>query len=91
MASGEVFAPPTTSTSGMRCGGLNGWPITQRSGCLHFALTRLIRRPDELVAITVSAGSAASSVANSFDLEILALGPAFLHEVRAFDRRRRDP
>jgi len=32
IASGLVRVPPTTSTSGMRCGGLNGWPMTQRSG-----------------------------------------------------------
>ena len=57
IACGEVFGPPTTSTSGMRCGGLNGWPITQRSGCLHLAITRLINRPDELEAITISGGA----------------------------------
>jgi hypothetical protein len=44
---------------------LNGWPMTQRSGCLHFTLTRLISRPDELVAITTSGTSAASISANS--------------------------
>ena len=74
---------PTTSTSGMRCGGLNGWPITQRSGCLHFVVTRLISSPDELEAMTTSGGNAASSTANSASLRILALRPAFLHEVRA--------
>src|SRR6266404_145244 len=34
-ASGAVLTPPTTSTRGMMCGGLNGWPTRIRSGCLH--------------------------------------------------------
>ncbi len=38
--------------------------MTQRSGCLHLAMTRLISRPDELDAITTSGGSAASMAAN---------------------------
>jgi hypothetical protein len=54
---------------------LNGWPITQRSGCLHFALTRLMRSPDELVAITVSGGTAASSVENNSTLRSSRSGP----------------
>jgi hypothetical protein len=33
MVASEVLAPPTISTSGTRCGGLKGWPMTQRSGC----------------------------------------------------------
>jgi len=33
IASSEVLAPPTISTSGIRCGGLNGWAMIQRSAC----------------------------------------------------------
>ena len=33
--SAEVLSPPTTSTSGIRYGGLNGCPTTMRSGCAH--------------------------------------------------------
>ena len=87
IAAAEVLSPPTTSTSGMRCGGLNGWPMTQRSGCLHFAVMRLISSPDELEAMTTSSGTAASIGREQFDLEVLALRPALLHERRARDRR----
>jgi hypothetical protein len=31
----DVFAPLTTSTSGIRCGELKGCPVRQRFGCLH--------------------------------------------------------
>ena len=34
-------------------------------GCVHFVVTRLISRLDELEAITVSSGSAASISANN--------------------------
>ncbi len=42
VASGEVFAPPTTSTSGMRYGGLNGCPTTVRSGWVHLTCISLM-------------------------------------------------
>ena len=32
-----VFSPGTTSTSGIRCGGLNGCPTSTRSGCARAA------------------------------------------------------
>ena len=34
-ASSEVRLPGTTSTSGTRCGGLNGWPIRMRAGVVE--------------------------------------------------------
>ena len=49
---------------------------------LALALTRLMRSPDELVAITVSGGTARRA-SRTFDLEVLALGSVFLHELRA--------
>jgi hypothetical protein len=48
-----------------------------------------MRRPEELVAITTSGGSAASSVANNSIFEVFAFGPAFLDELRALGGRRR--
>ena len=80
MAAGEGLAPPTTSTSGMRCGGLNGWPMTQRSGCLHLSVTRLISRPDELEAMTTSAGRRRVHLGEQLDFEILVFRTVFLHE-----------
>src|ERR1051326_1950440 len=56
IASGDVLVPPTTSTSGMMCGGLNGCPTRARSGCLHFDCMTLGVIPDELDAISESAG-----------------------------------
>src|SRR4029077_11244589 len=50
IVSADVFAPPTTSTSGIRCGGLNGCPVTQRSGCLHSDWIRLLGMPEVLDA-----------------------------------------
>ena len=40
--SGEVAVPPTTSTSGMRYGGLNGCPTTVRSGWAHLVCISLM-------------------------------------------------
>ena len=40
--SGEVAAPPTTSTRGMRYGGLNGCPTTVRSGRSHLSCISLM-------------------------------------------------
>src|SRR5258708_2788026 len=44
----------------MTCGGLNGWPMTVRSGRLHFAWMTLIVMPDELEAMIASGGVASS-------------------------------
>jgi len=63
-----VFTPPTTSTSGMTCGGLNGCPTRQRSGCAHFDCMTLGVMPDELDAMIESGGVASSMSANSFIL-----------------------
>jgi hypothetical protein len=41
-ASGSVCTPPTTSTSGMRYGGLNGCATTVRPGCAHLTCISLI-------------------------------------------------
>ena len=60
MASGAVFSPPPTSTSGIRCGGLNGWPSTTRSGCVQADCMALTARPDELEASSAVGGAAAS-------------------------------
>ena len=54
------WLPPTTSTSGMMCGGLNGWPMTTRSGCLHFDCITLGVIPDELEARSESTGVTSS-------------------------------
>src|SRR5436190_15379744 len=48
IASGAVLVPPTTSTSGMMCGGLNGCPTRTLSECLHFDCMTLGVIPEEL-------------------------------------------
>jgi len=60
MVDAEVCSPPTTSTSGTRCGGLNGCPMTQRSGWRQSLCSRLMISPDELDAMTTAGSSAAS-------------------------------
>ena len=76
MVASEVFAPPTISTSGTRCGGLNGWPMTQRSGWERQAdWISLIVSPDELEAIITSAGNSSSSCWYSFFLKSIRSGP----------------
>ena len=49
----------------MTCGGLNGWPMTVRSGRRHWACMTLIVMPDELDAMIASGGVASSMSANS--------------------------
>ncbi len=44
-ASSDVSRPPTTSTSGTRCGGLNGCATTTRSGCRHASWKELGSEP----------------------------------------------
>src|SRR5262245_65209939 len=68
MVSADVFAPPTTSTSGIRCGGLKGCPVTQRSGCLHSDWIRLIGIPDVLDTNMAEGGRIESISANSLIL-----------------------
>src|SRR5258705_270874 len=75
MAAGDVLTPPTTSTSGMICGGLNGCPITQRSGRLQPDCMTLIVIPDELEAMIESGGVASSMPANNLILKSGRSGP----------------
>jgi len=75
-ACSEVFSPGTTSTSGIRCGGLNGCPITTRSGCRGQPRAMTLGSiPDELDASTTSGRAAASSTANSWCLTSSRSGP----------------
>ena len=50
------------------CGGLNGCPTRTRSGCLHFDCITLGVIPDELDAMSESAGVASSMSAKSLIL-----------------------
>src|SRR5271157_3763562 len=68
MVSADVFAPPTTSTSGIRCGGLKGCPVTQRSGCLHSDWMRLIGIPEVLDTRMAGGGRIESMSANNLIL-----------------------
>ncbi len=75
-AASEVRPPGTTSTSGIRCGGLNGCPTSTRSGWAGQA--RWIREgasPEELLARTVPGGAAASRTANSRSFSSGRSGP----------------
>src|SRR3954452_10993794 len=69
IASGDVLVPPTTSTNGMMCGGLNGCPTRMRSGCLQFDCMTLGVIPDELDAMIESTGVASSMSANNLILK----------------------
>jgi hypothetical protein len=53
----ELLAPATTPTNRIIWGGLKGWPVTQRSGCL------------QADAIIASGGLAASISAKSWILK----------------------
>ena len=75
MAAAEVCAPPTTSTSGIRCGGLKGCPSTTRSGWRHSDCTALIASPEELDASKVAGGAAASMRRNRSILMSIRSGP----------------
>src|SRR6202451_1480858 len=59
----------------MTWGGLKGWPITQRSGCLQPDCITLMVNPDELDAMIESRGVAASISANSLILKSCRSGP----------------
>ena len=76
MASSDVSLPPPTSTSGIRCGGLKGWPRTTRSGCrMHASWNSLMVIVDVLVASGESAGAASSSLRNRSRLTSRRSGP----------------
>src|SRR6266851_5609079 len=85
MASGEVLAPPTTSTNGMMWGGLKGCPTTIRSGYLHFDCMTLGVIPEELDAISESGDVASSMSAYNLILKSGRSGP-FSWTRSAFDR-----
>src|SRR5580692_6423899 len=57
------------------CGGLNGCPMTQRSGFLQADCITLMVIPDELDAMSESEGVAASMPANSLILKSGRSGP----------------
>src|SRR5258705_4077268 len=59
----------------MTCGGLNGCPMSTRSGCLHFDCMTLGVIPDELDAMIESGGVAASISANNLILKSGRSGP----------------
>ena len=80
IALADVFAPPTTSTNGIRCGGLNGCPVTQRSGCLHSDWIRLIGTP-EVLDTSMAGSERIESIREQFNLKRLAFGGIFLHNV----------
>src|SRR5579871_5051876 len=56
-------------------GGLNGCPMTQRSGCLHADCITLMVIPDELDAMIESGGVAESMSANNLILKSGRSGP----------------
>ena len=58
--------PPTTSTSGIRYGGLNGCPTTVRSGWAQLICISLIPNPDVEDEITTWGAAAASMSASSW-------------------------
>src|SRR4029077_21270227 len=84
IASGEVFVPPTTSTNGTMCGGLNGCPTRPSSGCLQFVCITLGVILDELDAMMESIGATSSIWANNFILKSGRSGP-FSCTKSAFD------
>ena len=57
----SVSPPPTTSTSGIRCAGLNGWATTTRSGCLQTACSVLGGMPPVVERMILSGVAEASS------------------------------
>src|SRR5205814_8297590 len=57
------------------CGGLKGWPMRTRSGCLHCDCMTLGVIPDELDAMSESAGVASSMSANNLILKSGRSGP----------------
>ena len=63
--SAAVFSPPTTSTSGMRYGGLNGWATTSRCGDRASTAISVIPKPEVDEAMTTCSGVAASIAASS--------------------------
>src|ERR1700727_2654945 len=76
MVASEVFAPPTISTRGIKCGGLNGWAMTQRSGWLAAPFwISLMVSPDELDAMMTSGANNSSNCPSSFCLKSIRSGP----------------
>ena len=69
------------STKGTKCGGFNGWPMTQRSGCQQSVCTRLINSPDELDVMTIFGSRDGVEPSQQRALQLLALGSALLDEL----------
>ena len=68
--------PPATSTSGMRCGGLKGWPSTTRSGWrAQASWNSLTVMVEELVARMASGSAAASRAAKTSRFNASRSGP----------------
>ena len=78
--------PATTSTRGTTWGGLKGWPITQRSGCLHADCITLMVNPEELDAMIESVGGRIVHVREQLYLEVLAFGAVLLNKVGVRER-----
>ena len=64
-AASSVAAPRTTSTSGSTATGLKKWNPTTRSGCASPAAIAVTDSEEVLVASTQSAGTTASTSANT--------------------------
>ena len=79
-------SPGTTSTSGMMCGGLNGWPTSRRSGVAASRATCSVAGSAEL-----DDSSSAPGAARRLDalpqraLEVQPLGAVLLHQVGVGD------
>jgi hypothetical protein len=75
IAVGDVRSPPTTSTSGIRWGGLNGWPSTTRSAWRQRSWNSVTLILDELDARIALGCVAASMAANAARLKSSRSGP----------------
>ena len=61
MVEGEVFGPPTSSTSGSMCAGWNGWVTAKRSGCSMSAVSSSTEMAEVVDAMSVSGETTAST------------------------------
>ena len=78
---GRSPGPPTTSTSGIRYGGLNGCPTTRRDGSAAVVAISLIGKPEVDDATTTSSVVAADQVGEQAPLELEVLRGALLDEL----------
>ena len=75
MVSGDVWGEPTTSTRGIRWGGLKGWPTARREGCWRAGEREEHVRPEVLVRIGMCGGRRASIWVRRVDLMERFSGP----------------